>query len=132
MSTTILFLCTHNTATSVMASAYFNELALQTGLAIRAKSAGVKPAEAVSPLIVTMLRREGIDVSQHQPSLVCIDELRTARRVISMGCSLEIIGVPHERLEEWNDIPIFCQHPEATRIVIRVLVEHLITKLRMN
>jgi protein-tyrosine-phosphatase len=132
MPTTILFLCPNGAANSVIAAAYFNQLARQGGLSIKADFAGMEPDEAVLPVVVAMLRREKIDVSQHQPRSVCAEELKTARRVVTMGCSPEMLGIPCERVEEWNDIPIFCQHPEAARIMIRVLVEHLITKIRMN
>jgi arsenate reductase len=132
MSTTILFVCPAGAAKSVIAAGYFNQLAQKWGLSINADSAGTEPDETVSPVVVAMLGREGIDVSQHQPRLVSAEELKSARRVVSMDCYPEMLGIPCQQIEQWNNIPALSNHPEAARIVIRVLVERLITKLRMN
>jgi arsenate reductase (thioredoxin) len=64
---TILFLCPHNPAKSVLAAAYFDRLARERGLDYRATSAGTSPDAAPSPAVVAVLRVEGIDVTDHRP-----------------------------------------------------------------
>jgi arsenate reductase (thioredoxin) len=130
MSNTILFLCPHHAAKSVIAAAYFNQIADQLGLALKADSAGTEPDDVVSPVVVAMLSREGIDVSQHQPRLVTAEELATAQRIISMGCLNETLAVAPERIEQWNDLPMVSQDPDGARIAIRTRVEQLITELQ--
>src|SRR5919106_666654 len=48
---TVLFVCPHGAAKSVMAAAYFGRLAAERGLAFRAECAGTEPEEAVMPLV---------------------------------------------------------------------------------
>ena len=83
---TILFLCPHNAAKSVLAAAYFDRLARERGLDYRAASAGTNPDDAPSPAVVAMLRDEGIDVAGHRPRRVTTEDLTSAHRVISLGC----------------------------------------------
>src|SRR5919107_5407576 len=86
---TILFLCPHNAAKSVLAAAYFDQLARERGLDYRAASAGTSPDAAPSPAVVAMLREEGIDVASHMPRRVTAVDLTNAHRVISLGCDLD-------------------------------------------
>lgn len=130
MTSTILFLCPHHAAKSVIAEAYFNRLARQNGLSVRADSAGTDPDAAVSPAVVNLLRNEGIDVSSHQPRLVTKDELIQALRIISMGCTPDEVGVPSARVEQWTDVPMVSQDIFGARDAIRTHVESLIAQLR--
>src|SRR5215471_2456904 len=96
MKNTILFLCPHHAAKSVVAEAYFNRLARQYDLPVRGDSAGTEPDKVVAPAVVDMLRQENIDVSGRQPRLVTEADLAQAQRIISMGCTPEELGVPSE------------------------------------
>ena len=98
MTGTILFLCPHHAAKSVIAEAYFNRLAMKHQLAFEAASAGTEPDETVSPLVVKLLHEEGIDVSKHQPKRFTAQQLSDAEFIISMGCTAEELGVPLERV----------------------------------
>ncbi len=55
---TVLFLCPHNAAKSVMAAAYFRRLAERRRLDVRADSAGTEPSPETSPAVVAALRAE--------------------------------------------------------------------------
>jgi protein-tyrosine-phosphatase len=130
MSSTILFLCPHGAAKSVLAAAYFNRLAQQSSLPLTADSAGTEPDEAVSPVVVKMLRIEGIDVSQHLPRRVTRDDLEQAQRIVSLGCALEDLEIAPERVEQWLDVPLMSQDPDGSRDAIRSHVEALVAQLR--
>ena len=56
----VLFICQHNSGRSQIAEAYLRKLA---GGRIRVESAGLEPAEHVNPLVVEVMREEGIDLS---------------------------------------------------------------------
>jgi protein-tyrosine-phosphatase len=60
---TILYLCPHNAAKSVLAAADFDRLARERDLPYRAASAGTDPDAAPSPAVVALLQEEGIDVA---------------------------------------------------------------------
>ena len=130
MTATILFLCPHHAAKSVIAEAYFNRLVQQYNLPLRGDSAGTDPEEAVSPAVADLLWNEGIDVSGHQPRQVTEGELSQAQRIISMGCTPEELGIASERVEQWTDVPPVSQDIFAARDAIRFYVEGLIAQLR--
>ena len=71
MTNTILFLCPHHAAKSVIAQAYFNRLAQQHDLPFVADSAGTEPDVQISPQVAEMLLAEGMDVHDHQPLVRC-------------------------------------------------------------
>ena len=132
MKQQVLFLCPHNAAKSVLAAAYFNQLAQQDGLPFLADSAGTEPAAAVSPAVRTMLASDGIDVSSYVPRHVTKEELQTSAYIISMECDTEDLGVAPERVIVWSDVPAVSQQPERARAVIRARVERLIAELRTS
>lgn len=130
MKQTVLFLCPHHAAKSVIAAAYFNQLAQEYQLAFAGDSAGTEPDEAVSPIVVTMLREEGFDVSGHRPRRVTEQELQSAAQIISMGCTPEEIDVDPERITLWSSIPPVSEDPQRARAAIYLHVKALANSLR--
>lgn len=130
MTQTVLFLCPHHAAKSVIAAAYFERLAREMGLDVRAESAGTEPDKAVMPVVVDLLLTEGIDVSGHQPRLVTAKQLAGAARIISMGCTAEALGIADEQMEHWTDIPMVSLHPAEASATIRRHVEQLAAALQ--
>lgn len=128
----ILFLCPHNAAKSVIAVAYFNQLAQQLGLPFVADSAGTEPSDVVSPVVTEMLTAEGFDVSHHLPRLVTWDDLQSAERIISMGCTAEELQLATEQVELWQDVPMVSQQPEQAHESIRTHVRRLIAELQVK
>ena len=63
----VLFICTQNSARSVMAEAFLRNFA---GDAFEVESAGLEPAAEVNPLVVEVMREVGIDVSAKKPQSV--------------------------------------------------------------
>ncbi len=129
MNDTILFLCPHHAAKSVIAQAYFNRLAQQKNLPFVADSAGTEPDDKVSPSVAEMLLAEGIDVRHHQPRRVTGTELDQATRVISIGCALADLEIAPERVESWDDVPMVSQDLPGSRAAILRHVEALVEEL---
>ena len=129
MRPTILFLCPHNAAKSVLAAAYCQQLARQRGLDVQITSAGTEPDAAVSPSIVALLLAEGLDIAHHTPRRVTQEEFRTVSRVISLGCDVRHLAPPDTRVEHWDDVPAPSQQLARAREVIAAHVEQLIEEL---
>jgi protein-tyrosine-phosphatase len=73
MPRTLLFLCPHNAAKSVLAAAYCQRLLAQCGLEVQVASAGTEPDAAVSPAVVALLRREGSEITT-EPRRIVVKE----------------------------------------------------------
>lgn len=81
----VLFVCVENACRSQMAEAFFNKMSR----AAKASSAGTKPAMAVNPMAVKVMKEVGIDISGARPKLLTLEMLEKADKVITMGCSVE-------------------------------------------
>lgn len=130
MTRTILFVCPHGVAKSVMAHAYFQSLADQAGLPVASVAAGIDPEATVWPEVVTLLRQDGLEVAQHQPRCVRQQDLDTALRVIALGCDLADFDLQRASVERWNEIPLASQDQLGTRDAIRARVTQLVEELR--
>ena len=106
MRQTVVFICPHNVAKSVIAAAYFQQRADQLGLALRAVSAGTAPSPTVSTAVVEVLRKDGLDVVGYQPRHVTPKELTTAARVVSLGSDLQAFALATVAVDHWDDVPL--------------------------
>ena len=131
MSQMVVFMCPHNSAKSVIAAAYFQDLADRQGLSWHAISAGTEPSSAVAPAVVEVLRREGIDVAGYQPRRVTQEELGTAARVVSLGCDLRDFPLDTVPVEHWDDVPPPSKDLGAACAVILARVERLVMDLQV-
>ena len=126
---TILFLCPHNAAKSILAAAYFDQLARERGLDYRARSAGISPDAAPSPAVVAMLRDEGIDVAGHRPRRLTTEDLTSAHRVISLGCDPDDVTGGNARVDRWDDVPPPSEDLGASRAAIKRHLDVLVNEL---
>jgi arsenate reductase (thioredoxin) len=126
---TVLFLCPHNAAKSVLAAAYFDTMAVERGLLFRADSAGTEPDEQPSPAVVAALQADGIDVADHRPRRVTAEDLASAYRVISLGCDVDSIVSSSVRVDRWDDVPPASRDLAASREAIRCHLDALFDQL---
>jgi arsenate reductase len=105
MRETVLFLCPHGAAKSVLAAAAFQRLVDSRGLPLRATCAGTEPDAELAPAVAALLAREGLAPPVDRPQLVSAQLLAEARRVVSMGCSLDELPLQPGALEQWDDVP---------------------------
>ena len=126
---TILFLCPHNAAKSIMAEAYFNHRVQQEGLPFLADSAGTEPSEQIWPTVIGLLQREGIPPTSQIPRQVTRDDLLDAFQVISLGCAPEEVeGLPRQFIP-WEDVPLASMDLHLSWMAIRQHVDQLIADL---
>jgi len=97
---TVLFVCVGNSGRSQMAEAFLNDLV--NGKA-RAISAGTKPASAVDPRTIEVMREVGIDISAARPKALTMEMLEQADRVVTMGCGTEgVCPASFVETEDWQ------------------------------
>ena len=97
----VVFVCEHGNVKSLMAASYFNQLAEQRGLRVRAISRGSAPdSNTVPQPVATRLRADGVDVSNFHPAKVEAAEVAEAARVVTIGTNLPAGCGP--RSSAWN------------------------------
>ncbi len=127
---TVLFMCPHGAAKSVLASAYFQRLAKERGLNVRVVSAGTEPDAQVAPAVANHLTKNGYHVPVKKPQRATADEVATADVVISIGCDLKGFPTPSGTLLKWDDVPAlsedFARADEEIRRRVIELVDELV------
>jgi protein-tyrosine-phosphatase len=131
---TVLFICPHGAAKSVLASAYFQRVAKERGLNVRVEAAGIEPQEAVSTVVAEHLQRNGYTVPVAKPRAVTKEDLNAADVVISLGCDLAGLPVAPRTVQKWDEVPGPSEDlkgaDEAIRRRVIALVEELLADQR--
>jgi arsenate reductase len=124
----LLFVCQHGGAKSLIAAEYFNRLARVRGLSLGAESAGIEPYAAVPDAVVVGLARDGFDVQHYVPRRLEFESLANASCVVSFGCEIPN-SMSEARIECWDDVPMVSDGFARARDVIVARVSLLIEKL---
>lgn len=126
---TILFVCEHGAAKSVIAAAYFDKLAQERGLKYRAVFRGTHPDPALAPTAVKGLEADGISTRGWKPELVSTGDMNAAAEIVTLGCALPGKDAVAEKVTEWNDVPSPSQNYQAARDDIVKRVKSLVDDL---
>ena len=131
---TILFMCPHGAAKSVLASAYFRQAAKARGLDVRVESAGTEPDPDIAPIVANHLKKNGYDVPAAPPRRATASDMAAADVVVSIGCNLECLPPPRGTLLRWDDVPApsedFAKADQRIRERVMELVDELVKKQR--
>jgi arsenate reductase len=95
----VLFVCVQNAGRSQMAAAILRSLA---GDAVRVRTAGSAPAEAVHPAVVAALDEIGVTLGGEFPKPLTDEVVRAADVVITMGCGDACPVYPGRRYLDWD------------------------------
>ena len=125
----VLFVCEHGNVKSLMAVSYFNQLAQQKGLLVRAISRGASPdSDTVPSVIAEGLKKDGLDVSGFHPKKVLATEMSESRQVILINTELPLkLRSPDAVVESWSDIPPASVDFLASSKALKLRIEALIT-----
>jgi hypothetical protein len=129
-SQAVVFVCEHGTVKSVIALAYFRQLARERHLNIRAISRGTAPDSAVPARVREGLRLDGLLLGPFQPAPFTLADLASAITVISFDqpTVAELVGgrVP---IAQWNGLPAVSEDYGIARDSIRHRVSRLVDSL---
>src|SRR5215470_5511302 len=129
-ASTVVFVCEHGAAKSIIAAAHFNRLASELKLPYRAVARGTNPDDAVAPAVRNGLAAEGLDVTAWKPKAVSEEDVTRAGRVVSLATDLPAKKPSVKpKLLEWNDIPPVSEDHTAARAAIVREVEKLVNGL---
>jgi protein-tyrosine-phosphatase len=124
----VLFVCLHGAAKSVIAAHYLEQMAAARGIPLRASSAGLEPDEAIPPHVVAGLREEGIDVRVAPPALATEALVNGADHVVSFGCDVAGLGARGD-VTRWDDVPMVSDGYAEARAAIVTRVQELLDHL---
>ena len=101
----IVFVCEHGAAKSLIATAYFNKLAGERGMNVRATFRGVSPQEALSVRAVEGLRADGVPIPGGKPTAIGDDDVAGATHIFAIGCVLPGKAASSGKAADWADVP---------------------------
>lgn len=126
---TVLFVCEHGAAKSIIAATYFNKLANEKGLNLRAIARGTNPDEALSPKTVNGLIEDGLQQTETTPQKLTSADIASAQLIITF-CNLsneeyqQIVEVNH-----WNNVPPVSENYQIARNAIVENLNQLIAEI---
>ena len=112
---TVLFVCEHGAAKSVIAAAYFDKLAKDQHLPHRAAFRGVNPDATLSSVAEKGLKQDGIDTRGWKPSRVTQQGIDEASQIVTLGCALPVGIHVASKVTDWSDISSPSQNYERAR-----------------
>ncbi len=125
---TVVFVCEHGAAKSILAAAYFNRFAQEKGLNLRAIARGTNPDEELSPQTVKGLLIDGLDPTESTPQKLTPEDMQSAQRIITL-CELSVEHPQQVSVERWDDIPPVSENYELARDTIIEHVRYLLNQL---
>ena len=130
-TSTILFLCPHAAAKSVLAMTYFADLASKAGLQMSVCNAGTEPDPTINPAVERYLKNEGFDLSGFVPGLLTAADLDAADIIVSMGCIDAEQAPAGTRFLDWSDVPMLSDGFQIARNMIHAHVVELVGELKL-
>src|SRR4029450_4835907 len=104
-SPSVIFVCEHGAAKSVIATAYFNKLATERGLPYRATFRGTTPQDDLSVRAVEGLKADGIAIPSGKPTAISEWARSGATPIFAIGCTLPTTAAKSGKASDWADVP---------------------------
>src|SRR5436305_1463783 len=101
----IVFVCEHGAAKSVIATAYFNMLASERGLPYRATFRGTAPQDELSVRAVEGLKADGVATPSGKPTAMSDADVSDATHIFAIGCTLPERALRSGKAAHWSDVP---------------------------
>ena len=121
MRPSVIFVCLHGSAKSLIAAEYFRRMATARGVGTDVDFGGLEPDDVIPPRVVQALRKDGIEVADRRPHRPTPDEIGRATAVVAF-CDLGDLAAHATRVERWDDVPPVSDDFERARdaIVARI------------
>jgi arsenate reductase len=126
---TVLFICEHGSAKSVVAAAHFNRLAKSQGLKVKVFSRGTNPDKSIPPKITQYLAEDKLPEFQHAPEQLMPIDVATADYIVTF---VQLPDSLHEsNVELWN-VPSFESGYATARDSIVNKIQKMIVKIKSD
>jgi len=128
MAHTIVFVCEHGAAKSVIAATYFNQLASENNLDIRATARGTYPEAEISPKALLGLKKDGLLPTELVPQKLSLNDVESAHGIVSF-CELPEEYPEKVTIDRWDGVPPVSENYETARDAILVRLKQLINNM---
>ena len=125
---TVLFVCEHGAAKSVIAAELFRHLARERGLTVTCEAAGLEPDEAIPAHVIAGLASDGIEITNRRPAQVTDDLIARAARVATFGCDVPT----GPQVTRWDGVPMVSDGYAPARTAIAERVSSLLDEIASN
>ena len=127
---TVLFVCEHGAAKSVIAAAHFNKIARERGLPYRAVARGTAPDAEIPNGVRQGLQREGLQLAVERPVLVAPADAAAADRIVTFEVALPAtVSSSKTPPTDWKAVPAVSADFAVASADIKRRVEALIDEL---
>lgn len=129
---TVIFVCEHGAAQSVIAAAYFNRFAAERHLPYHAIARGVSPQENPSVATAAGLKADGMPVTgEKKPKGISDAEAADAVRIVAF-CPIPDRFARMAPVERHEDVPLVSDGYEAARDKLVGYVKHVLDELQRD
>jgi protein-tyrosine-phosphatase len=125
----VVFVCEHGSVKSMIAALWFERLAAERGLTVRALSRGVEPDAQVPAAIAEHLRRDGFELTGRTPARLQAGDLAGATRVVAIGAKSPLLDAAPASPVRWDDVPPASIDYGAAREALRARILALLDDL---
>lgn len=125
----IVFVCEHGAALSVVSAAYFNKLAQEQHLRVRAIARGTTPQKNISVSASAGLRADGVASDTKRPKVLSPKEASHALRIVAF-VPLPAKYSKTAPVQTWDDVPPTGANYAAARDAILEHLKELLAELK--
>lgn len=129
--TTVIFVCEHGAAQSVIAAAYFNRLAAERRMPYHAIARGASPQENPSVATAAGLEADGMPVTRETPKGLTDAEAAGAVRIVAF-CPIPERFARLAPIEKHEDVPLVADGYAAARDKIIGYVKQVLDDLERD
>ena len=128
---TIVFVCEHGAAKSILAAAYFNKMAKRLGLNMTATARGINPDLELSALTIEGLTKDGLEPTESATRKLSLKDVQSAQQIVSF-CEMPAEYQEGIIVEQWDGIPAVSENYDNARDAIIERLEHLLNNIRSS
>ena len=118
-SPSVVFVCEHGAAKSLIASLYFNKLAAERGLPVRAAFRAVTPQDDLSVRAVAGLKADGFTIPEQKPTVISSSDIDRATHIFAIGCQLPGAASKSGKAASWDDVPDDKGYPPMRDAIVK-------------
>lgn len=125
---TVVFVCEHGSAKSVVATAHFNRLAKERDLNLRAISRGPNPDKELPAGTINGLKADGLEANEKQPKKLSKADVTNSVRVVAF-CKIPEAYTSATPVVQWDDVPPMSEDYNKFRDIIVERMKRLLDEL---